>query len=231
MAAFLELSAFLPSQTTLRVTAGLNYLRFPHITVSGASADGTPYGNGGNGQQNGRGGPTRPVTPADDGTAPSSVVLAIPQPFVIARVAQGIGFTSGVYAEFMLRRNQDPLQGIQALAASEWALEQTDDDFFWEGTRLSLGLKTEALLGLEISLDLSLLDKKYRGIDALDLDGRPIQPPATRADTLSQASLRISKRLHRTDFSTALTYRRNESNDLYFQYDFLTISAGLQFTL
>lgn len=231
LAAFVELSAFFPSQTTLRVTAGLNYLRFPHVAVYEEPADGAPSGSSGNGQPNGRGGPSRPVTPADSGTTASSVVLAIPQPYVIARVAQGIGFTTGVYAEFMLRRNQDALQGLQALAASEWALEQTDDDFFWEGERLSVGLKTEAVLGLEIAIDVSQVKKHYKGIEALDLDGLPIQPWATREDTLSQASLRMSKRLRRADLSAAVTYRRNDSNDLYFQYDFLTISAGVQFSL
>ena len=231
LAAFVELSAFFPSQTTLRVTAGLNYLRrFPHVAVYPAPA-GAPAGSSGNGLPNGRGGPSRPVTPADSGTTPSSVVLAIPQPYVIARVAQGIGFTTGVYAEFMLRRNQDALQGLQALAASEWALEQTDDDFFWEGERLSVGLKTEAILGLEIAIDVSQVKKRYKGIEALDLDGLPIQPLATREDTLSQASLRLGKRLRRAELSTAVTYRRNGSNDLYFQYDFLTISAGVQFLL
>jgi hypothetical protein len=230
LAAFLDLSAFFPSQTTLRLTAGLNYLRFPHVAVYEDPADGTSSG-GGNGQMNGRGGSIRPLAPTDSGAAPSSVVLAIPQPYVVARVAQGIGFTTGVYAEVMLRRNLDALEGIQAIAASEWALEQTDDDFFWEGERLSIGLKTEAVLGLEIALDLSRIQKRYRGIEALDLDGLPVQPLATREDTLSQASLRIAKRIRRTGLSAAVSYRRNGSNDLYFRYDFLTITAGVQFDL
>ena len=230
LAAFFELSAFLPSQTTLRLTGGLNYLRFPHIAVSGTSGDGTSGGNDA-GRENGNNGPGRPVTPTDDGSPMIAVALAIPQPYVVARIAQGIGFKTGVYAEFMYRRNLDSLQGIQALAASEWALEQTDDDFFWQGTRLSLGPKTEALPGIETAFDLSLLRKEYRGIDALDLDGLPVQPAATRADTQWQASLRIGKRLGRAELSAAVSYRRNDSNDLYFLYDFLTISAGAQFEL
>lgn len=225
-AAFLEMSAFFPSQTTVRLTAGMNYLYFPHIAVpdpadAGPAPDGSQYR---------RGGPSRPVMPAaTEGIALAD--LAIPQPYLSVRIAQGLGFKTGISAEFMIRRNLDPLQGLQALAASEWALEQTDDDFFWEGTRLHLGLKTEAVLGLEIALDLTRSSKTYKGIEALDLDGLPVQPQATRSDILTQASLRISRQTGRTDLYVYAAYRRNGSNDLYFQYDFYTISGGVEFSI
>lgn len=225
---FAELSAFLPSQTTLRLASGMSYLRFPHIALGDAADGGDPPGAG---PGDPRGGHYRPPGPAAGASGSSAVILRISQPYAVARIAQGLGYKTGVFAELMLRRNLNPLQGIQALAASEWALEQTDDDFFWEGSRLWLGMKTEAVLGLDIALDLFLVRKTYGGIEALDLDGVPVQPLATRADTLAQAALRVRKRFGRLDLSAAAAFRRNRSNDLYFRYDFLTISAGMQFSL
>lgn len=228
-AAFLEMSAFFPSQTTLRLTAGMNYLYFPHIAVLDTADAGLAPG----GSQYRRGTPSRPGTPsaAEKVEGITLADLAIPQPYLIVRIAQGLGFKTGISADFLIRRNIDPLQGIQALAAFEWALEQTDDDFFWEGTRLHLGLKAETVLGLEVALDLARANKTYKGIEALDLAGLPVQPQATRSDTLTQASLRISRRIGSTDLYVYAAYRRNDSNDLYFQYDFYTISGGVEFSI
>ena len=228
---FGELSAFFPSQTTLRLSAGMNILRFPHVALANAADGEDPPGSSGAGPGDPRGGHYGPPSPATGAAGSSAVPLSIPQPYAVARIAQGLGYKTGVFAELMLRRNLDPLQGIQAIAASEWALEQTDDDFFWEGSRLWLGVKTEAVLGLDIALDLFLLRKTYDGIEALDLDGIPLLPLATRADTLTQAALRVGKRFGRLDLSASAAYRRNRSNDLYFRYEFLTISAGMQFSL
>jgi hypothetical protein len=130
LSAFLELSAFFPTQTTLRLTAGIHYLLFPHLRVPSTSgtwnlslpAAGGPSSN-------------RPVTPPGREPAPaaSTVDLAIPQPYLVLRAAQGLGFKTGIVAELLYRRNLDPLQGIQSIAASEWALEQTDEDFSGRG--------------------------------------------------------------------------------------------------
>lgn len=221
LGAFLEGSAFLPSQTTLRLTAGLNSLHFPHLLAPVIEADGgeiQPFLRS-------------PAYREGPGSQPARIDLTIPQPFLTARIAQGIGYRTGIAAEFMVRRNGRQLQGIQALAASEWALEQTDDDFFWQGWRFSLGFKTEAVLSLEISLDLAWVDKEYPGIEALDLDGVPVQPLAFRADTLKQAALRAAKRFGAMELSLSAVLRDNASNDLYFQYDFYTISAGVEIAL
>lgn len=131
----------------------------------------------------------------------------------------------------MYRKNQNLLQGMQAIGASEWALEQTDEDFFWQGSRLSFAIKTESIKNLEVSLNLSFSKKQYQGIDALDLDGVPVQPLAFRSDSLAQASLRISRRFGSVGLFIAGSYRKNLSNDLYFRYDFFTISGGIDLSI
>lgn len=266
LSSFLELSTFFKTQTTVRLTLGMNYLLFPHVVIQVPTAAATfnsltqPATIASTEPRHRRGDPAPtpdpappvppsppqppvPPTPpsppdppaplpAEDAALISTTLdLAIPQPFVVLRVAQGLGFKTGIVAEFMYRKNQTLLQGMQAIGASEWALEQTDEDFFWQGTRVSIGIKTESSKNLELSLDLSLSKKQYQGIDALGLDGVPIQPLAFRSDSLAQASLRISRRFGSVGLFVAGSYRRNHSNDLYFQYDFFTISGGMDLAI
>ena len=253
LASALELSAFFKTQTTVRFTLGMNYLIFPHIAaqvpfadaddLAGAAANSAPNARRGKPAPPAPPSPPQPPTPPSPSdppaplpgteTVPVSTIidLAIPQPFVIVRVAQGLGFKTGLVAEFMYRKNQALLQGMQAIGASEWALEQTEEDFFWQGTRLSIGIKTEAFLDLEVALDLSFSSKQYQGIDALDLAGVPLQPLAFRSDTQAQANMRISRRFGSLGLFVAASYRKNRSNDLYFQYDFFTISGGVDLSI
>jgi len=234
LAAFLELSSFFTTQTTLRLTLGMNYLLFPHIGTQSSAGAWIALADGASTDlPNRRSYPSRPVAPlAGEAVADAATIdLAIPQPYIIMRVAQGLGYKTGLVAEFLYRKNQSPLEGIQAIAAAEWALEQVDEDFFWQGSRISLGIKTEAFLGLEFALDFSYFNKEYKGIDALDLDGISIQPLAFRSDTLKQVNMRISKRIRSFDLFVAGSYRDNHSNDLYFHYDFFTISGGMELSI
>ncbi|MCU0235652.1 MAG: hypothetical protein MUC72_01035 [Acidobacteria bacterium] len=260
LASSLELSAFFKSQTTVRLTLGMNYLIFPHIVTQVPAAtfnaaEDVPAGAAANsdpGTRRGKPAPPTPPSPPQPPTPPtppspsdppaplpetetvpvSTVIdLAIPQPYVVVRIAQGLGFKTGIVAEFMVRKNQALLQGMQAIGASEWTLEQTDEDFFWQGTRFSVAVKTESILGVEVALDLSFSSKQYQGIEALDLDGVPIQPLVFRSDTLAQANLRISRRFGSLGLFVAGSYRENRSNDLYFQYDFFTISGGVDLSI
>lgn len=231
LATFLELSTFFPTQTTLRFTLGMNYLLFPHIDAASARATGfpPPLGAGYDAPPDHR--PSHSSSPISPSNSESIVDLALLQPHVIVRLAQGLGFKTGIVAEIMYRKNRDPLQGIQALAASEWTLEQTDEDFFWQGTRFSAGIKTESLLGLEIAVDLAFFKKEYPGIEALDLDGIPIQPLSYRSDSLAQANAHIAKKLGTFSLYVNAGYRQNKSNDLYFQYDLYTIAGGVEFSI
>lgn len=234
LAAFLELSSFFSTQTTLRLTLGMNYLLFPHIGMPSSSAAWVAPAAGASADlHNRRGFPSRPVAPLDGEatTDAATIDLAIPQPYIVMRVAQGLGYKTGLVAEFLYRKNQNSLEGIHAIAASEWALEQVDEDFFWQGARISLGIKTEAFWGLEFALDFSYFNKEYKGIDALDLDGVSIQPLAFRSDTQKQVNMRIAKRIGAIDLFVAGGYRDNHSNDLYFRYDFFTISGGMELSI
>ena len=260
LASSLELSAFFNTQTTVRFTLGMNYLLFPHIltqvpstAVNAAGNDqASAAANFDPGAHRGKPVPPVPPTPPLPPTPPtppspsdppaplpgtetvpvSTIIdLAVPQPYVVVRIAQGLGFKTGLIAEFMYRKNQALLQGMQAIGASEWALEQTEEDFFWQGTRLSIGVKTEAFLDLEVALDLSFSSKQYQGIEALDLEGVPLQPLVFRSDTQSQANVRISRKFGRLGLFVAGSYRKNRSNDLYFQYDFFTISGGVDLSI
>lgn len=262
LGAFLELSAFFRTQTTIRITLGANYLLFPHVTTLLAAETGSinipdhAASIASNEPRKRRGDPDTdpplppspppapeppppPSPPAPPGEpapetqailVPTTIDLAIPQPYVALRIAQGIGFKTGLVAEFMYRKNQRPLQGIEAIGAAEWALEQMDEDFFWEGARFNLGIKTETVLGLEIAVNFSAALKRYQGITALDLEGNPIQPEAFRTDHLAQVNAAISRALGRFDFSLSASFRKNDSNDPYFRYDFVAFTFGMGYS-
>lgn len=261
LGAFWEMSTFFKTQTTIRLTLGVNYLVFPHIATMVAATTGAigareaaPAATASIEPRNRRGypdptppdppspplppepvppGPDVPTDPSVPGPemtttlVPATIDLSIPQPYIALRIAQGIGFKTGLIAEFLYRKNQRALQGIQAISATEWALEQIDEDFFWEGTRLALGIKTEAIPGLEVSVDVSASAKRYLGINALDLDGNPIQPEAFRSDTMAQVNAAVSRSFGRLDVSLRSSYRKNDSNDPYFRYDFIAFTCGI----
>ena len=142
-----------------------------------------------------------------------------------------MGFKTGLIAEIQYRKNRNLGPDFDLLAIDEWALQQMDEDFFWQGTRLSLALKTEAILNMEIAIDFSYYLKQYDGLDALDMNGAPLLPHEFRADRLSQITMRIAKSLGHFGFYLIGSYRKNISNDLYFQYDSYTISTGMDYVL
>ncbi|HUU04556.1 MAG TPA: hypothetical protein VMZ49_01635 [Patescibacteria group bacterium] len=241
MAAFWEMSAFFKTQTTLRLTLGMNYLFFPHIftEMPAATVASDPHHRRGNPNPPTPVPPT-PPTPPDPpnpqpepqiSTVPATIALSIPQPFFVFRVAQGLGYKTGLIAEIQIRKNPNRVQSFDALVIDEWALQQMDADFFWQGTRLSLAFRTEAILKMEIAMDFSFFLKQYDGMEALDMDGVPILSQAFREDRLSQVSLKIAKSFGNFGFYITGSYRKNLSNDLYFRYGFYTISTGLDYVM
>jgi hypothetical protein len=234
-AAFAEISAFFKTQTTLRLSFGLNYLFFPHVatettgaTALSATAPAPVSMVRGAGR---RRNPPGTPDPQPDPQAPGNAIeLTFPQPYVVFRAAQGLGYKTGLIAEIQFRKNRNLSESFDPLPIDEWALQQLDEDFFWQGTRLSMALKTEALLKLEIAVDFSYLSKQYDGLPALDMNGDPLLPPAFREDGLSQVTMRIAKSLRDLAFYLTWSYRDNVSNDLYFHYEFFTISAGVDYT-
>ncbi len=237
--AFGEISAFLRTQTTLRLTVGINTIYFPHIVtqIPTASVQSTRHVSVAAPTVTGIRRRGRPDQPAPNPPAPepepeiplTTVDLSIPQPFIIFRAAQGLGYKSGLIAEIQFRKNRDLLQGFDPLTIDEWALQRMDEDFFWQGARFSLALKTEAVLNMEIAIDFSYYMKEYSGLDALDMNGDPVLPNIFRKDRLSQVIVKLARSLGRFAFYINGSYRKNVSNDLYFQYNFYTISAGLDY--
>ncbi len=156
LGAFWEMSTFFKTQTTIRLTLGMNYLVFPHIATMVAvttdaigTREAAPAATAASSEPRNRRGtpdpappdppspplPPEPIPPDPDAPSdpslpgpetktslvPATIDLAIPQPFVALRIAQGIGFKTGLIAEFLYRKNQRPLQGIQAISTTEWA--------------------------------------------------------------------------------------------------------------
>jgi hypothetical protein len=234
---FAEFSAFFATQTTLRFSVGLNYLYFPHVAADAVSPEAgafraSPAETSMAAAVRRRRGPDSPYPP--DGRDPGQYAaedLSWPQPQVSLRVAQGLGYRTGLVAEVAYRQNRALGPNFDALAVDEWALQQADEDFFWQGTRLSLALKTEALLGIELAAEISYLEKSYEGLYALDAQNEPLMPLASRRDQLLLFSLKIERTFGRFGIFLSGAIRRNRSNDLYFQYDSHSIAMGVDYVL
>ena len=231
--AFGEISVFFKTQTTLRLSLGMNYLFFPHITDETDATTATTGAKPATMAVTTAGGRRRyapvPSDPQPTQIPGHTVSLDFPQPYIVFRAAQGLGYKTGLIAEVQYRQNPDIMKRFDPLTIDEWALQGLDEDFFWQGTRLSLALKTEAVLKLEMAVDFSYSAKEYDGLNALDMNNDPIAPQAFRTDRLSQITMRIAKSLGSFSLNFTASYRKNASNDLYFDYDFYTISAGIDY--
>lgn len=215
---FGEINLFLRTQTLLRATVGLNYIHLPHIaeSVSGETVFPTDRGRR-------RGRNTVGIDPS------SPISLSIPQPYVSLRISQAFGAATGLVGEFKYRRNNSEMAGIEQFISEEWTLQQMNEDFFWEGPRISVGLNTEIPLGVHLAAEFSYADKTYNGIAARDIQGQVITPELTRRDRLFQVTAKLEKKFNKIGASLHSIYRNNDSSDLYFIYDSVTIMAGLSY--
>jgi hypothetical protein len=243
---FLEIKRFFRSQTTLNIEARFNYRHYPHIADDydfgddynyfqqhryqgnhkgqGPGSGSGPGSGGGNGNGNGPGyaeGPSQ--------TQFTSSSLSIPNINGLFRISQAIGTQLGISGEVQARWNFKGLEDAESLIKNAYILYPFHDNELWNGFRLGLGLK--AVVGKAFSLEgnVSYFDKRYPGVFIMDELGEVVEPPLEREDSLILASLRLSRNFKSFDLFADVTYRDNDSNDSYFLYNMITISAGIGF--
>jgi hypothetical protein len=216
---FSEINLFLKTQTLLRATFGLNYIHLPHLAESISGETVFPNDRG---RRRGR----NPI----GGDPSSPIALSIPQPYVSFRISQALGVSTGLSGEIQYRRNNTEMAGVDQMISEEWALQQMNEDFFWEGPCFSMGVNTEISLGVHLTAELSYADKIYNGIVARDIQGQVITPESSRRDRLFQATVKFEKKFHKIGAYLHSIYRNNDSSDLYFIYDYFTIMTGLSYT-
>lgn len=229
--AFVELSRVFNGQTTVRLAFRYNYRSYPHVIDHFDFGENYNYfrrykfqggGSGNSGNGNGPGpGPNNP--PGQYST--SSV--AIPNLHGLLRITRGVGARLGITAEAEVRKNYSGMESAETIIKNAYVLYPFNDDFLWDGLRFGLTAKLLVGKALSVETQASYYDKGYRGVYNRDEDGNVVKPAIEREDSLWLFSLKLSRKFGKFDVSASASYHNNDSNDDYFLYNMLTISAGL----
>jgi hypothetical protein len=224
----LEYNRFFKSQTTLRFQLGFNYRYYPHIIDNYDFGDDynyyERYRHQGKGQgQGGAHGPSGPGQPQPY----TYSTINIPNIHGQVGVSQGIGARISITTEAEVRRNFRGLDNAETLIKNAYILYPLNDDLLRDGTRFNVGFKMVPWKEISVEGSVSYYDKRYRGVYIMDADGNVVEPAEERKDTLFLYTLRISKTIKAFDLIAAVSYRDNKSNDDYFLYKMVTISAGV----
>lgn len=203
---FVELNKFFRSQTTIRIQSGLNYRSYPHIATLETDTTGNIFYN-------------------DEITNSMNV----PNFYSLLRVSQGIGTRIGLFTEFEVRKNFRGLENGETLINNSYVIYPYNDNYLWDGNRFMIGIRFIPFAEISISGKYSYLQKNYPGIMAMDEEGIIIEPETERSDTLSQYSFSISKKFRKMDLYFKYVFRNNRSGDSFFEYDMLTLSAGIRY--
>lgn len=233
--AFLEISRFFKSQTTVRLQAGFNYRYYPHIVQNLDFGDDYNYFDNkkSQGQWKHKGpGPHSPSDPADpsDPSGPDELIydsMGIPNVYGSLSVVQGFGTRVGITGEAELRKNFRGLDDADALIKNSYIIYPYNDDYLWDGSRFSLTIKIVLFKTFAVEGAVSYADKNYPGVYVMDADGNVKEPAVEREDSLLLYTLKLSKKIGKLDIFAGIRFRDNTSTDDYFLYNMLTISAGI----
>ncbi|MEN8154610.1 MAG: hypothetical protein ABFR75_11375 [Acidobacteriota bacterium] len=203
---FVEINKFFRSQTTIRIQSGLNYRTYPHI----ASLETDMAGN---------------FIYNDEETNSMNV----PNFYSLLRVSQGIGTRLGLFAEAEVRKNFRGMENGDTLINNSYVIYPYNDNYLWDGSRITLGVRFIPFSEISITGKYSYFRKDYPGIMVMNEDGIILDPSLERSDQLSQFSFSLSKKFKSLDLYFNSVFRDNGSNDSFFEYNMLTLSAGVRY--
>jgi hypothetical protein len=248
---FIQYRKFFKSQTTVVLQTGFNYRYYPHIATEydfgkgydyfnnkgnhggGGMGGGPGSGGGGTGSGNGSGpgSGTGNMPPGTGGNTLLSQEVDVPNIFAILKLNQAIGTTLGISGEMEWRNQFKELKynETEMLIKNAYVLFPYNDDFLWDGLRFSVQLKAIIFSGIAVEGEISYYNKYYPGINILDQEGNVMEPVTERKDKVWIYRLALAKKLNTLNLFASVTYRHNDSNDDYFLYNMLAVSAGLSF--
>jgi hypothetical protein len=224
---FLELHQFYNTQTKIQLHSKFNYRHYPHILPFYNFGENYNYynnrGSFGKSKQNNSPGPV--ILKQQYST------MSIPSLSGIAAINQAFGTKLGITGEVEIRKNLKDFDYSRAeiLIKNMYSIYHLNDDYLWEGVRFSIQFKTVLFDRLALSVEgrVSYFNKNYPGILILDEAGNPIEHALERGDSLLLYMLKISKEFGKLNIFAHFSIRNNHSNDDYFDYKMLTISAGI----
>jgi hypothetical protein len=139
-------------------------------------------------------------------------------------LAQGIGNNIGLN---LTGRKQWVLSGENPFDFVEefYMVENPSyDRFSWSG--IQIGSQASFLIpwNVEMKVDFKYTDKKFPGIESLNLDGVPLG--VTRNDQRSQLGVQVQKNFARITLYFSYSYVINHSNDPYYDWEGNYLTAG-----
>ena len=153
--------------------------------------------------------------------------MSVPNVYGLLHISQGIGTRLGITGKAEFRKNFRGLDDAETLIKNSYIIYPYNDNYLWDGTRFSLGVNMVLFNEFSVEGLMSYFDKNYPGIYIMDVDGNVIEPATERKDSMLIYNLKLSKKIRQWDLFANVSYGDNRSNDDYFFYKLLTISAGI----
>ncbi len=218
--AYVELSRFFSSQTTLRLKSGINYRFYPHIADYYETDDDYNYFRIGQ-QKKGRRIPNI--------AKPLTHTMSIPNISGQFSLAQGLGTRLGITAEVELRKNFRGLENAETLIKNSYIVYPYNDDYLWDGTRFSIRLKAILFNEFELEAVLSKLNKNYPGIYVLDEKAVVVEPRVQRLDNQIICLVSMTKKMNKLDVFINVSLTDNKSADDFFRYSRYSVFTGINY--
>ena len=155
--------------------------------------------------------------------------MSVPNLSGIFRISQGIGSKVGIYGEVEYRKNFRGLEEAETLINNSYIIYPYNDNYLWDGSRITLSIKFIPFSEISVSGRLSFLSKNYPGIFVMDDEGLVIEPRVEREDNMTQFDFSVSKKFPKANIFLNLNFRDNKSIDSFFDYRMLTLSAGIRY--
>jgi hypothetical protein len=224
--ASLSLDKYFPTRTTLKAEGTWGYKRFLHPLANQSSAA-EPAVSGGAGAGRGRMPGAGLFGQAGDliGPAASGGGLGIQIASVSGLLAQGFGDRLGVrlsgFRQWTLS-GENPFTSVAEIYLVE---NPTYDVFSWNGYGLSGEATVEGPWNTQLKFGYTRFDKRFPGIEAIDLAGTSLG--LLRRDARKQWDIRLEKNFPAFTLYAFYTFIDNASNDPLFDWKghFIGVSA------
>jgi len=213
-----ELSTFLPSQTTLILKGGLAHRHYPHLADSVQGETGM-----GEGRARGRWGGNRPAWQFST----QSHSLSLPMVVFGAGVSQALGTRVGLRVTAAWRHGLGSVDDRQDVLGALLREEPLRDTWSGEGPVGTVVLKAMPGPKWTVEIGGTLARRFFRGIPALDDQGAVLGDGRERDDTFRELVLDLGWHFHKMELSLRLGLSDNRSNDAWSSAHAWSVGAGL----
>jgi len=221
-----SLDRYFDTRTTLKGEARWGYKYFLHPFINDTGGVSTSAGSGqGPGPGSGRmGWRSGFFSPRINGPGQGIRILSLS-----GLAAQGLGDFVGIrvmaFRQWTLS-GENPFVSIEEFYMVE---NPSHDAFSWNGAGIS-GLATvEAPWQMQLKIGYTGSEKRFPGIEAMDMEGASLGP--MRRDRRTQWDIRLEKSFSAVAVFINFSHIRNVSNDLLFDWKGRYLSAGIDWTL